>query len=145
MTKDEIRSVLVTCLSPEIPGFQPPTDLEWQSFENRFSCRFPSEMRDFIDLMAEYAFPGDILNVGAGPNNGNDTVELAYDLEIKENPTWSAEMVPFYSIGNGDYFCVSSLQCPDSPVYYYYAERGRFEEYSPSFEKWVLDLPQFLA
>lgn len=145
MTKNEMRTVLDACLSPETPGFQPPTDREWRALETRLSCQFPMEMRDFIDLMAEYAFPGDILNVGAGPNNGNDTIELTYDCELGENPYWSSEMVPFYSIGNGDYFCVSSLQCPNSPVFYYYAERGKFQEYSPSFERWVFDLPQFLA
>ena len=145
MTKDEMRSVLGECLSPEKPGFQSPTDLEWQSLERRFSCRFPTAMRDFIDLMAEYAFPGDILNIGAGPNNGNDTIERTYDFESRENPSWSSGMVPFYSIGNGDYFCVSSPQCPDSPVFYYHAEPGHFEEYSPGFEKGVFDLPQLLG
>lgn len=145
MTNEEIRQVLDTCLERELPGFEPPSLEDWQSLENRFACRFPAEMRDFIDLMAEYEFPGEIFNVGARPNNGNDTIEFSYDFESKENPTWAAEMIPFYSIGNGDYFCVSSLQCPETPVFYYYAEQGRFKHYSDRFEKWIEALPQFLS
>jgi len=144
MTKDEIRSLLNKCLSREATGFLPPTNQEWESLEGRLDCRFPNEFRDFIDLMSEYSFPGDILNVGQGPNNGNDTIESTYDHESKFNPAWSAEMIPFYSIGNGDYFCVSSKECPTSPVFYYYHDREEFEAYADSFEKWLYDLPSFL-
>ncbi|QDT92833.1 SMI1/KNR4 family protein [Gimesia algae] len=145
MTKDEIRLVLDACLQRESPGLESPSSEEWQSLEGRYACRIPAEVRDFIDLMAEYEFPGDILNVGGRSNNGNDTIELTYEFESKENPTWSAEMIPFYSIGNGDYFCVSSLQCPESPVYYYYAEQGLFKHYIDSFKDWILELPRFLS
>jgi len=145
VTKNEIRSILNSCLSPESAGFQSPSVKEWESLQNRFSCIFPTEMRDFIDLMAEYMFPGEILNVGTGPNNNNDTIEFTYDFEVRENPSWPCEMVPFYSIGNGDYFCVSSLRCPDSPVFYYYHDREGCEEYSSTFDNWVSNLPKFLA
>jgi len=145
MTKDEIRQVLEACLKRKSPGLQSPSPEEWQSLESRFACRFPAEMRDFIDLMAEYEFPGDILNVGCRSNNGNDTVDLTYEFELKENPTWSAEMIPFYSIGNGDYFCISSQQCPETAIFYYYAEQGLFKKYCKNFKDWILELPQFLS
>lgn len=145
MTKDEIRLILDKCLTPVSPALKSPTAREWQLLENRFGCHLPDEMKDFIDLMSEFEFPGDILNVGEGPNNGNDTIELIYDIESRENPDWSEEMIPFYSIGNGDFFCISNLLCPESPIYYYYADRGKFEKYSDSFTAWLLDLPQFLA
>lgn len=34
-------------------------------------------------------------------------------------------MIPFYGIGNGDYFCISTL---DPKVYYYYDDKINFEE-----------------
>lgn len=144
MTRDEIRTVLASCLDSESGNYEPPTQDQWQATKNRFSCEFPTEMQDFIDLMSEFSFPGDILNVGDGPNNGNDSIELTYDYEVSGNPNWDTEMIPFYSIGNGDYFCVSSVQGLESAVYYYYADRQQFEEYSKSFEQWLKELPAFL-
>ncbi|MCA9016182.1 MAG: SMI1/KNR4 family protein [Planctomycetaceae bacterium] len=144
MTKDEIRSLLERCLTREATGFSPPTEQEWKSLEDRFDCKLPSELRDFIDLMAEYSFPGEILNVGAGPNNGNDTIEVAYEYEIEWNPSWAPTMVPFYSVGNGDYFCVSSKEGPASPAFYYDHDRGEFKAYADSIKNWIADLPNFL-
>lgn len=145
MNKEEIRSILEACIPTEDPGYQPPTEAEWNDLEKRFSCRFPPEMYKFIELMAQYAFPGEILNVGTGPHNGNDTIELSYEFETNENPAWDQDMIPFYSIGNGDYFCVSAREDKDSKIYYFYADRNVFEEYCDSFESWILQLPQFLT
>lgn len=54
--------------------------------------------------MFEYVFLGDILNVFSGKMNGNDIIEFIYDYEMKEG-FWKKELIFFYSIGNGDYFC----------------------------------------
>ena len=145
MTKDQIRAILGKCLSTTTTQFSPPTGEEWDTLETKHACKLPLEMRYFIELMAEYDFPGDILNVGSGPNNGNDSIDTCYEYESKFNPRWSPEMIPFYSIGNGDYFCVSTARGSQSPVFYYFAERGEFPEYSDSFESWIAGVPQFLA
>lgn len=144
MKKEELRKILITCVPRNSVGFQAPATSEWDSLEKRFGCQFPSDMKKFIDLMSEFAFPGDILNVGAGPHNGNDTIESVYEFELQHSPSWRSEMVPFFSIGNGDYFCVSSVECPDTPVYYFYADREQFQRYSNSFVEWVVELPTFL-
>ena len=144
MTKDEIRSILEQCLPREAIGFLPPTEQEWRSLEDRLDCTLPSELRDFIDLMTEYSFPGDILNVGERPNNGNDTIEVAYDYEVEWNSSWLPTMIPFYSVGNGDYFCVSSKEGPVSTVFYYDHDRGEFKAYADSLQNWIADLPNFL-
>jgi hypothetical protein len=57
---------------------------------------------------------------------------------------WNKNFIPFYGIGNGDYFCLNAKECPDSKVYYRYHEDLRMEEYSDSFEMWIKDLPDFL-
>ena len=145
VTKDEVRQILSRCVEPQIRILAPPTDQEWATLVDRFSWTLPKEMRHFIDLMAEYAFPGDILNVGAGPHNGNDSIEVVHELETRTNPSWKVEMVPFYSIGNGDYFCVSSAQGDISPVYYYFHDRETFEQTDANFECWIRGLPEFLA
>ncbi len=125
--------------------YRPPTIDEWKALEEKFSCEFPSGLRSFIELMAEFDFPGDIMNVGDGPNNGNDGIELTYDFEIRENPAWLSEMIPFYAIGNGDYFCVSSREGPSSAIYYYDHERNEFTGDCPDCETWLKALPDFLA
>jgi hypothetical protein len=145
MTKDAIEAVLKRCLSPEKAAFMPPNESDWRALELKFACEFPIELRCFIELMASYSFPGEILNVGAGPNNGNDTINIAYDLEDMENPDWLKRMVPFYAIGNGDYFCVASDEGQASSIYYYYAEQRQFKKYCDSMETWVKQLPEFLS
>lgn len=37
-----------------------------------------------------------------------------------ENSNWNEDMIPFYGIGNGDYFCINKL---DLKVYYYYNDK----------------------
>jgi hypothetical protein len=145
MTKDQIRLLLASCLSAASAGFQEPTEQEWQELQTLFGFNFPKEFRHFVDLMSEFSFPGEILNVGKGPNNGNDRIVFTYDFERAENPAWNEDMIPFYAIGNGDYFCISRSGGPTSQVYYFYAEKDSFEVYSPSFDAWIQQLPEFLG
>ncbi len=51
-------------------------------------------------------------------------------------------MIPFYCIGNGDYFCLCKK---NSKVYYYYTDNEIFKEYNNSFKDWIEDLPNFLS
>src|SRR5699024_12879244 len=97
----------------------------------------------FIELMSKYMFPGDILHVSTGKTNGNDTIELTYNYEVKQG-TFPKELIPFYGIGNGDYFCLHSKECPNTNVYYYSHEEQSFEKDSDSFMQWVKQLPDFL-
>lgn len=78
-----------------------------------------------------------------GTFSSNDAVAIAYDFEM-ENGSWNVDLIPFFSIGNGDYFCLSARAGRASPVFYVYHEDGRVEEYSQSFEEWLRGLPNFL-
>ncbi len=112
MGKDEIANLLDSMLDKELEDLDSPSDNDWRELEKKFGCQFPKEFKCFIELMSEYVFPGDILNVSSGKTNGNDTIEFIYDYEMKEG-FWKNELIPFYSIGNGDYFCLHSKRASE--------------------------------
>lgn len=144
MTRDEIANLLDSILDKELGNLDTPSENDWIQLEKRFGCQFPKEFRYFIDLMSEYVFPGDILNVSSGKTNGNDTIEFTYDYELKQG-VWKKELIPFYSIGNGDYFCLLANECPNTGVYYYSHEEHNVEKEADSFEEWLNQLPSFLS
>jgi hypothetical protein len=144
MLLTEMEFILSQLLTQESTVLDSPSNDDWDTLEAKFGRGFGVDFKNFISLMSKYSFPGDILNVSTGVTNGNDTIETAYDLERKHGH-WKAEMIPFYAIGNGDYFCINGKESPNSPVYYYYAERESFEHYAASFDEWVRRLSTFLA
>jgi hypothetical protein len=144
MSPQEMEEILQSLLARETSTLDSPSSTDWQQLESKFGCKFGEDFKTFIGLMSRYSFPGDILNVSSGKTNGNDSIELTYDLE-RQGSAWNPAMIPFYAIGNGDYFCINKDECPSSQVYYFYAERPAFERYSNSFGEWVAHLPQFLA
>lgn len=141
MEYSEIESILATILEKETDTLDKPTEKEWKELSSNFNCSFNKEFRYFIELMSLWSFPGDIYNVSKVNNNGNDTIEDVYNHEVI-NGNWNVNMIPFYGIGNGDYFCISKV---DSKVYYYYGDKGEFEKYCDTFKAWIEDLPNFLA
>lgn len=141
MKYEEIESILANILEKETDILDKPTAEEWKELSKKFKCSFCDEFKQFIELMSIWIFPGEIYNVSKINNNGNDTIEDVYDHEMK-NGNWKVNMIPFYGIGNGDYFCISTL---DAKVYYYYNDKEKFEEYCDSFKAWIEDLPNFLA
>lgn len=144
MNRDSMEEILASLLRPEDERLDPPTEEDWCDLCSKFDCTFSTTFMLFIALMAKYKFPGDIYNVSSGITNGNDPIALVYDLEL-EMGAWNPRMIPFYGIGNGDYFCLNKAECPNSPVYYFYLDRNIYEKYSENFEEWVRHLPEFLA
>lgn len=144
MNKDEITTILDQILEREFRSVDPPGNEDWERLERRFTTQFPDAFRSFIDLMSIYHFPGDILNVReSGQTNGNDTIALTYDLEMKNE--WNADLIPFYSIGNGDYYCLSAHEGRASAVYYWSHDDYSVSKENESFEYWLKALPSFLG
>lgn len=112
-----------------------------EKLSDQFNYSFNDEFKYFTELMSLWAFPGDIYNVSKGKTNGNDTIEEVYNHEMNSG-NWDSNMMPFYGIGNGDYFCLHILE---SKVYYYYHDTESFKEYCDTFKTWIEDLPNFLA
>jgi hypothetical protein len=144
MSRQEMERLLASILQKERTSYSPPSATDWELLQSKFGCRFEDDFQHFVEIMAEYQFPGEIYNVSTENTNGNDPIALVYDLEMKQQ-RWDHDMIPFYGIGNGDYFCISRVESPSSAVYYYYSEQDRFEAYATTFEEWVRDLPRFLA
>ena len=144
MTKQEVRQLLAVILPPAPAGLGLPTAEEWEVLEVRLGARFPEDLKHFIELMSEFAFPGDVYNVPqAAPSNGNDTMDLVYRQEV-EASHWPADWIPFYGVGNGDYFAVRRQTSPESGVYYWYHEKRSMELYARSVKEWLEQLPTFL-
>ena len=143
MEKNEVREILSQNLEKEFEQIDQASEADWNKLQQRMQTRFPESYRWFIELMTEYSFPGDILNIQeSGQTNGNDSISLIYDSEFRESEhPW---LIPFYSIGNGDYFCLDSREKENSAVYYVYHEDGRVSCEKPSFEDWLRSLPDFL-
>ncbi|UTR16755.1 SMI1/KNR4 family protein [Salipaludibacillus sp. LMS25] len=144
MTRDEISNLLDAILDKNPENLDTPSASDWEYIEKKFGCQFPLEFKFFIELMSVYSFPGDILNVSTGKTNGNDTIKLTYDYEMKQEG-WKEKLIPFYSIGNGDYFCLLSNECPNTGVYYYSHEEANIDKEADDFEEWLKQLPDFLS
>ncbi|MDS0526676.1 SMI1/KNR4 family protein [Clostridium sp. SHJSY1] len=144
MNYNEIKVILKNVLDKESEKFDKPTETEWEELSKFLNCTFSNEFKYFIEFMSEWSFPGDIYNVSKGNTNGNDSIEEVYKYEMK-NGNWKSSMIPFYGIGNGDYFCLNSNEGSQSKVYYYYEDKDSFEVYCDSFENWLKDLPEFLT
>ena len=106
---------------------------------NKIGIKFNNDFKYFIKLMSYWSFPGDIYNVNKTNNNGNDNIEEVYFHELK-NGDWDINMIPFYGIGNGDYFCLNKT---DEQVYYYFADKEKYEVYWNSSENWIKELRNF--
>ncbi|WP_336883795.1 SMI1/KNR4 family protein [Priestia koreensis] len=50
----------------------------------------------------------------------------------------------FYSIGNGDYFCLLTSEEVNEAVYYYSHENSGIEKEADDFQEWLIQLPFFL-
>ncbi len=146
MTTQEIEVILQTILEPETPPYDVPTDADWRSLEALFGTTFPGEFKAFIELMSAYSFPGDIYNVPQSPGaktNGNDTIPSVYNSE-RELGGWPSNLIPFYGIGNGDYFALDTNEGRESAVYFRDHGDGSIRRYTDSFADWIQKLPAFL-
>jgi hypothetical protein len=145
MSNDEIETTLASLFARRALAFDVPSANDWNALRNKFQTEFCDEFIWFVELVTSYRFRGEILNVASSVNKStSDSIALVYDSEI-ENGNWDEDLIPFYSIGNGDYFCLSARAGKKSPVYYVYHDEGRAECYSDSFPTWLRNLPTFMA
>lgn len=143
MQEGEINLILKSSLVGVSNSFDTPSESDWLNLETRLGYRFPNSYRIFIEKLTNYVFPGDMLNIATGVTNGNDSVMDVYTFEI-ENGDWDVRLIPFYDIGNGDYFCFKANGRGDS-VYYYDHSSGEVSIESESFDDWLRGLPEFLS
>lgn len=139
----EIKTMFDSLLNKETEQLDIPTKEEWDSLSKKLDCIFNSDFIFFIELMSKYSFPGDILNVSTRRTNGNENIGIIYDYEVNTED-WDADMIPFYGVGNGDYFCINRKESFKSPVYYFYHDYIKFEKHTNSFNEWLKKVPELL-
>lgn len=145
MTKDEIRQLLSPTFDAEFEDVAPPTQDDWLKLKQRFNTDFSAEFVAFIELMSEFRFPGDIYNVQeSGSTNGNDSMILVFEHE-SDFQSWDPDLIPFYGIGNVDYYCLSAREAKQSKVYYRSHEDDSTAVVTSSFAEWIKTLPDFLG
>lgn len=84
--------------------------VDQETIEQHFACSFPQVFWDFRNLLGKYWISGDHLPA--------DELIMTYELEVKNNPNFTKDHIPFYAVGNGDYICFRKSRLPDSPIYY---------------------------
>lgn len=145
MTREEVERILGATLPTSSSRFRTPVRKDWAELEEEFGAEFPPAFVLFTECLSAYEFPGDIYNIASGePSNGNDRIVDVYDAESR-HAAWPKWFIPFYGIGNGDYFGLDARAGVNSQVHYWYHERLRAEPYAASFEDWIRRLPEFLA
>jgi|SRR5215216_1172139 len=101
------------------------------------------KIRAFVELITDYNLPGMLNVTREGRTNGDPTFDWWYDREMGFGG-WKPDLIPFISMGNGDFFCLSASQGPQSGVYYVYHEDGQEEQLTVSFQEWIERMDEFL-
>ena len=143
MTTKEMDDILKSCLKVWNPPYDQPRSSDWEALARKFDCEFSDDFVQFSELASKYEGFGDLLSVRLDGNvRTQDTIILTYDFEM-EHGRWIPDMIPFYSIGNGDYECLSIKEGKNSQVYFAYHEDGHTEVLCPSFADWIRNLPEW--
>jgi len=139
----EIRTILERHFSRRSEAESGASDEEWDRVQEYFSCQFPESFRLFMTIVTEYYFEGGLLSVASdGEIEGEDTLITTVELE-REMGNWPIDAVPFYDVGNGDYYCLNGNEGPNSRVYYVYHEDRRVEIVKASFDDWIRGMPDY--
>ena len=143
ITKLEILHILNSLIRKEYEVYSPPTEADWKALETKFNTKFSQTFVNFMELLSEYSFPGNILLVAKrSPVDNDDTILIAYECEMSMGD-WDIDLIPFQDIGNGDYFCLSAKEGETSAVYYVYHEDRCAEKLYDNFDEWIRGMPDF--
>lgn len=144
MDKESIEKIINPLMDHYVESYDSPSKNDWECFRKKFGTDFGESFVNFIELMSQYEFPGDVLNVSTGKINLNGSIFKSFDSDIAQD-YWSPSMVSFYSIGNGDEFCLNKDEGETSKVYYFSHSNNSYEAEFESFDEWVLGLEEELS
>jgi hypothetical protein len=143
MTREAIEAILTALFRTRMPRDAPPAPIEWEKLATHFGCQFPEDFVTFHEVVGRVWFEGELLRIGVdGELRGDDAIVSAYEAE-KAIGGWPEDMVPFYSIGNGDYICLSAREGAASRVFCVYHEDRRQEVLHANVEDWIKRLPEY--
>ena len=147
MSGDQVDHIISRVLVERQEPLDRPNEQDWKALQEKFQCDFSPDFVLFMQYLGSYRFPGEIYDVArSGKTSGNGTIASIYDAEISytDGPLWNADLIPFYGVGNGDCFCLSASGGEYSPVFYVFHEDGHTEQEYPSFEAFLMGLPDLL-
>lgn len=134
MTKDQLEQIIAKVARQYMFPKEPPTEQDWEGLESRFSFKFPDEFKYFSEIICRYCLSGGYLSIG--PGKGEDDIALVYDNEMEEGLWHDPNLIPFYSVGNGDYYCFNKT---NSKIYFVYHDDCHNEQTHDSIEEWIID------
>ena len=140
MARDEMKEALGKLLTKVEPPYDRPSSKDWADLERRMCTNFGREFITLIDLLSDFDLRGETLNVvTAGRTNGNPSIAFVYEHECAHGE-WPRDMIPFYAVGNGDYYCLSAREGCVSCVYYVSHDDGRTELVAKGVGDWICHL-----
>jgi hypothetical protein len=110
VNREEIESMVRDRFKPCTFPSEPLALSQWQALEAHFGCQMPAELYEIRVLSARYHILGDHLSA--------EEMVVSYKAELRANPNWTEDFIPFYAIGNGDYLCIRRSEATRSGVYY---------------------------
>jgi hypothetical protein len=135
MTKAEIENIARVRFKRSTVPDPRFSDSDVSSIEQRFECQLPEGFAAMRELIGTYCISGDHLPA--------KEVLLNYDWELKNNPNWTEDFIPFYAVGNGDYLCFRRSECPQSGVYYVAHDDPQVQRLHASFDDYLCDADWF--
>ena len=136
MDKNEVENVLVSTFRQRADSLPSPTVNDWAALRSYFGAtQLCDEFVFFMELAGRFRIEGELLRVADGRClQGVDTIVSAVEAE-KGISGWPGSLIPFYSVGNGDYYCVSTE--PAGAVVYLDHEGGSHKVLWKSFSEFL--------
>ncbi len=131
MSKEEVEQLVRSRIKENSVSDPRAARMGVEAIEARFGCRLPEGFAAMRELIGVYRISGDHLP--------QDEVLHDYEWELKHNPNWTADFIPFYAIGNGDYLCFRRSECPQSAVYYVAHDDPEVQKLHRSFDDYLRD------
>ena len=72
-----------------------------------------------------------------------EEILLNYDWELRNNPNWTDDFIPFRAIGNGDFLCVRRSDGAGSGVYYLAHDEPNIQRLHSSVADYLRDIEWF--
>ena len=152
MTRDEVKAIIEDLVvklehddNPPIErradGPPPPEPDDWAAMEARFGCTFEDSFKHFMTSIVDYNCPTVLAVRRDGLPDGwhgwdGWRMDHAFDRET-ELGDWNPAMIPFFSLGNGDYYCLKDGGGGRSEVWFRDHEDESDEKIAGSFAEFL--------